>query len=106
MRSIPDLKLISPADGLGVASLIWMFETESPAYIRLTGGTNNPVIYPEDRTFDIGQAIELETGTDLTIFATGSMVFQSLRAAEELAKHGVSVLCGICIPSSLSIRML
>ena len=91
LRSIPNLKLISPADGLGLAkALFGCLEQDSPAYIRLTGGANNPVIYSQDSVFKIGQANELKFGDDITIFATGTMVAQSLIVAEKLAEHNVS----------------
>ena len=52
---------------------------DKPVYIRLTGGSNNPIVYHDDINFKIGKAIEIETGNDLTIFATGTMVFKALK---------------------------
>ncbi len=78
LRSIPNLKILSPA------------EIGKPVYIRLTGGSNNPIVYHDDINYKIGEAIEVETGNDLTIIATGTMVFQSLQAAKILSQKGIS----------------
>ena len=91
LRSIPNLTILSPADGVGIVKSVFAAaEADMPVYIRLTGGSNNPIVYHDDINFKIGKAIELETGNDLTIFATGTMVFQSLEAAKILAEKGIS----------------
>ena len=91
LRSIPNLRLVSPADGLGVArTLINCIEQPSPTYIRLTGGAGNPIVYQEDCNLVSNKAIQLRSGQDLTIFASGSMVFQSLVVADLLSNHGLS----------------
>ncbi len=91
LRSIPNLTILSPADGVGIVKAVYAAaEYHRPVYIRLTGGSNNPIVYNEDINFKIGEAIEIETGNDLTIFANGTMVFQSLAAAKILAQKGIS----------------
>jgi transketolase len=91
LRSIPNLRLVSPADGLGVArTLINCIEQPSPTYIRLTGGTGNPIVYQEDCDLVPNKSLQLRSGQDLTIFASGSMVFQSLIVADLLSNHGLS----------------
>lgn len=91
LRSLPNLKIISPADGVSVACAIKScLEQEAPCYIRLTGETNNSIVYEESYDFKIGQAINIKSGKDLTIFATGSVVHNCLLAAERLAQHGIS----------------
>ena len=91
LRSIPNLRLVSPADGLGVArTVISCIEQDTPTYIRLTGGANNPTVYAEDFNLVLNEPVQLMSGKDVTIFASGSMVFQSLVASDLLAKHGVS----------------
>ncbi len=91
LRSIPNLIILSPADGVGIVKAVFAAaETDRPVYIRLTGGSNNPIVYQDDINFKIGEAIEVETGNDLTIFATGTMVFQSLEASKILAQEGIS----------------
>jgi len=91
LRSIPNLRIVSPADGLGVAkTIIDCMEQCSPTYIRLTGGAGNPVIYKNSSEMVTDKAVHLRSGRDVTIFASGSVVFQSLAAADLLAKFGVS----------------
>lgn len=91
MRSIPNITVISPADCCETvkATLASVNHHES-VYIRLTGGTKNPIVYNEDYEFEIGKAVTLREGTHITIIASGSMVSKSLNAAEQLMKHGIS----------------
>jgi len=90
LRSIPNLTILSPADGVGIMKAVFASaKSDQPTYIRLTGGSNNPIVYDEDINFKIGEAIEIEAGNDLTIFATGTMVFQSIQAAKILAQSGI-----------------
>jgi len=91
LRSIPNLTILSPADGVSIVKAVFAAaESDQLVYIRLTGGSNNPIVYHEDISFKIGEAIEIEAGDDLTIFATGTMVFNSLQAAKILAQKGIS----------------
>ena len=85
MRSIPGMTVLSPADCGEVAKCVFAAaRIPGPVYIRLTGSSNNPVDFNEDYDFTIGKAIELSKGEDITIFATGSMVFKSIEAAKIL----------------------
>ena len=65
-------------------------EYAGPMYIRLTGGTNNPIVNKEDYNFQIGKAITLKEGSDITIIGTGTMVHPSLEAAGILEQSGIS----------------
>ena len=85
MRSIPNLTVVSPADcGEIVKTVFAASEYEGPMYIRLTGEANNPVVYKEDYNFEIGKAITLREGSEITIIANGTMVYESLEAAKIL----------------------
>ena len=91
LRSIPNLTILSPADGVGIfKSVFAAAEHDKPTFIRLTGGASNPIVYKEDVDYKIGKAIEIMSGEDLTIFATGTMVNNSLQAANILAEKGIS----------------
>ena len=91
LRSIPGITIISPADSLEtVKALEKAVKSESPSYIRLTGSSNNPIVYKEDYDFEIGKSITLKQGKDITIFGTGSMVYQSLEAAKILEGKKIS----------------
>ena len=91
MRSIPNLTVVSPADcGEIVKTVFAAADHEGPMYIRLTGETNNPIVYEEDYNYKIGKAITLREGSEITIFANGTMVYESLEAAKILEKVGIS----------------
>ena len=90
MRSIPNLTVVSPADcGEIVKTVFAAAEYEGPMYIRLTGETNNPIVYEDDYNFEIGKAITLCEGSEITIFSNGTMVYESLEAAKLLASEGL-----------------
>ncbi|HAX96050.1 MAG TPA: transketolase [Prolixibacteraceae bacterium] len=91
MRSIPNMTVVSPADCAEIVKAVFAAsEYEGPMYIRLTGAANNPIVYKEDYNFEIGRAITLREGTDITIIASGTMVYESLEAAKILESQSVS----------------
>jgi transketolase len=91
MRSVPGLTVLSPADGLSLVKFIDMaYESKDPMYIRLTGTINNPIVYDKDTEFKIGKANILKQGNDVAIIATGSMVYESIKAASYLEKKNIS----------------
>ena len=92
MRSIPNMTVVSPADCAEIVKTIFAAaEYPHPMYIRLTGAVGFPVVYEDDYDFQIGKAIEIKPGTDVSIVATGSMVYESLEAAKILQEEGISV---------------
>jgi len=91
MRAVPGLTVISPADGGEIVKSVQaLVRHEGPVFMRLTGAMNNPVVYREDYPFEIGKAVPLQDGTDVAIFACGTMVFEALEAAKRLAAQGIS----------------
>lgn len=91
LRAMPNLVILSPADGLEIVKATWAAaEYKGPVYIRLTGGKNNPIVYTRDYEFTIGKAVTLREGGDLTLIATGAMVAQSLAAAGMLKEKGIA----------------
>ncbi|MDB3918048.1 transketolase [bacterium] len=91
MRSIPNITVVSPADcGEIFKTIFAAAEYEGPMYIRLTGGINNPIVYKEEYNFEIGKAITLREGTEITLIANGTMVYESLEAAKLLELEGLS----------------
>ena len=91
MRSIPNIVILSPADCTeSIKAIIAASKIDDPVYIRLTGSMPNPVVYNEDYDYQIGKAITLREGTDIVIYATGTMVYNSLKAAEMLEEQGIS----------------
>lgn len=91
MRSIPNLTVVSPADCSEIIKTVFAAaEFPGPMYIRLTGEVNNPVVYTDDYDFEIGKAITLRNGSDISIIANGTMVYESLEAAKLLEIEGFS----------------
>lgn len=92
MRTIPNMVVINPADGVEAkAAVLKAAEYNGPVYIRL-GRSKVPVIFnEEDYKFEIGKGIMLEDGTDATIIATGVMVSAALEASKKLAEEGIRV---------------
>ena len=91
LRSIPGITIISPADSLEtVKALEAAVKSENSTYLRLTGSSNNPIIYNKDYEFKIGKSITLREGKDITIFCAGAMVHQSLKVAEILESKNIS----------------
>jgi transketolase len=90
MRSIAGLGVVAPADTTALAAALRAtVDHEGPLYFRIGRG-RDPVVY-ERLDFELGTAVAHDRGSDLTIFATGSMVHPSLAAAEALRGRGHSV---------------
>lgn len=90
MRAIPNLTVVSPADCTEIVKVVEAAaKYEGPMYIRLTGGVNNPIVYEKDYEYKIGKAIRLREGGDIAIVCSGTMVYQSLKAAEILAESNI-----------------
>ncbi len=91
MRSIPGMVIINPADDIEArAAVLAAAETDGPVYMRF-GRLAVPRIFDEDYKFEIGKAVTLKEGTDVTIIATGLMVKEAIEAAEILEAEGISV---------------
>lgn len=92
LRSIPNITIISPADCLEtVKAFSASLRHPESTYIRLTGGSNSPIINSEDYNFEIGKGVILKEGTDVTIFGAGSILNECVMAANELEKQKISV---------------
>jgi transketolase len=88
--SLPGFTVLSPADEVSMKALVRAAAAHSgPVYIR-AGRPKVPVIYQPGQTFTIGKAEELVAGTDVAIIATGLLVAEAIRAAEQLSSEGVS----------------
>jgi transketolase len=91
MRSIPGITVLSPADCTETAKAInAALECNGPVYIRLTGGGSNPAVYKDDYAYKIGKAIKLKEGNDVSLIATGTMVYACLDVASKLEEQGIS----------------
>lgn len=91
MRSIPGMVVLNPSDGVSAKKAIEAaIEMDGPCYVRL-GRASVPVIYDEDLDFEIGKGITVQDGKDVTVIATGIMVNEAMKAAEQLKAEGISV---------------
>lgn len=89
MRSLPNMTVIVPADGVETEKALQaIVDYQGPVYLRL-GRPAVPVLYDDSYSFEIGKASVLRTGEDVSIIAAGIMVSKALEAAELLAEEGI-----------------
>lgn len=90
MKMLPGLTVINPCDyNQTKAATKAIANMEGPVYLRF-GRPKVPNFMSEDEPFVIGKAIKLEEGSDVTIFATGHLVWPALEAAKALSDKGIS----------------
>lgn len=90
MKMLPGMTVINPCDyNQTKAATIAIAEYEGPVYLRF-GRPAVPNFTPADQKFEIGKAVKINDGSDVTIIATGHLVWESILAGEELAKQGIS----------------
>lgn len=90
MKMLPGFAVVVPCDyNQTKAATIAIAQHYGPVYLRF-GRPNWPVFTPADAPFELGKAQLLSPGTDITLFATGHMVWQSIEAARALAAEGFS----------------
>jgi transketolase len=90
MKMLPGMTVINTCDyNQTKAATIAIAEHEGPVYLRF-GRPKVPVFMPANEKFVIGKAIQLTEGTDVTIVATGHLVWEALQASEQLEAMGIS----------------
>ena len=90
MRSIPNMTVVVPADGIEAEKMIFAAaDFNGPMYIRL-GRSAVPTIFEEDYKFEIGKGVVLRDGNDVTIIACGIMVNEALIAADILKEENIN----------------
>ncbi len=90
MKMLPGMTVINTCDyNQTKAATIAIADFEGPVYLRF-GRPVVPVFMPENEKFEIGKAIQLTEGTDVTIVATGHLVWEALKASEQLEALGIS----------------
>lgn len=90
MKMLPGMTVINTCDyNQTKAATIAIAEHDGPVYLRF-GRPKVPVFMPTDEKFEIGKAVKLTEGTDVTIVATGHLVWESLQAVEKLEEEGIS----------------
>lgn len=90
MRTIPGMEVIAPCDSYeAVMAFEYAVNCKHSVYIRLFGGTAIPTVFNEEKAFEGGKAIKMREGKDVQMIATGSMVGNALKVAEELSAEGI-----------------
>lgn len=90
MKMLPGMTVINTCDyNQTEAATLAIAEHQGPVYLRF-GRPKVPNFTPIDQNFEIGKGVLLQEGTDVTIVATGHLVWEALQAAEELQKNGIS----------------
>ena len=90
MKMLPGMTVINTCDyNQTKAATLAIADFDGPVYLRF-GRPKVPVFMPTDEPFQIGKGIQLTEGTDVTIVATGHLVWESLQAAEQLEAAGIS----------------
>lgn len=90
MKMLPGMTVINPCDyNQTKAATIAIADHHGPVYLRF-GRPSWPVFMPEGE-FEIGKAVMMNEGTDLTIIATGHLVWKAVEAAKQLEEEGISV---------------
>ncbi|MEP7264328.1 MAG: transketolase C-terminal domain-containing protein, partial [Bacteroidota bacterium] len=89
MRMLPGMTVINPCDfNQTKAATIAIAKHFGPVYLRF-GRPTVPVFTPADQIFEIGKAVMLNEGSDVTIIATGHLVWKAIEAGEILAQKGI-----------------
>ncbi len=91
MRMLPEMVVINPCDynqtkAATIAAAAW----NGPVYLRF-GRPGVPNFTPADQKFEIGKAIKLNDGDDVTVIATGHLVWEAIQAAKRLEELGMTV---------------
>jgi transketolase len=90
MKMLPHMTVINPCDfNQTKAATIAIAEYEGPVYLRF-GRPAVPNFTPADQKFEIGKAVMLNEGTDVTILATGHLVWKAIEAGHKLAEKGIN----------------
>ena len=91
MRALPNMKVLCPSDDVETKYLIEQIsKIKGPVYVRLAR-LATPGIYEENQTFEIGKAVQIGEGTDATVFATGVVVPEAIKAKELLEEEGIYI---------------
>lgn len=90
-RTLANMVVIAPADSVEVEKVMRAVnQYDGPVYIRLARDAY-PYLFEEDYEFEIGKAVTLREGKDVSIISTGTQTSRSVEAAERLAEKGISV---------------
>lgn len=90
MRSFPNMTVIVPADvDEAYKAALATLDIDGPVYLRLGGRVEEPSVTDPQAPFQLGKAVWLRPGNDVTVIACGCMVELAVRASETLSKEGI-----------------
>ncbi len=90
MRALPNMVVLAPCDSMEAAkATLAMAKDLRPNYMRVTREAT-PILTTDKTPFQIGRAYIFRAGKDVSLIATGTMTYQAMKAAEALAKDGIS----------------
>lgn len=91
MRGLPNMTVIVPGDYEQTRQAVrFAAEYDGPVYIRLSR-MNVPIVFGSDYKFSLNKAVVLKEGTDVTLFVTGDILAEVLKASEILEEKGLSI---------------
>ena len=91
MKMLPGMVVINPCDyNQTKAATIAIAEHNGPVYLRF-GRPAVPIFTDKNQIFEIGKAINLTEGSDITVVATGHLVWEALEASKDLLEKGISI---------------
>jgi len=89
MRALPNMTVVAPGDPIETAlATRAIIEWPGPCYLRL-GKAREPVVHQTPPDFQIGKAITMRDGSDVTLITTGGILFNAIQAAEQLTRYGI-----------------
>jgi transketolase len=90
MRSLPNMTVIVPADvNEAYRATLATLDIDGPVYLRLGGRSEEPPVGDPEAPFRLGKAVQLRSGTDVTVIACGALVEMALRASDMLKAQGI-----------------
>jgi transketolase len=89
MRTLPNMTVVVPGDPVEARLATHAIASSfGPCYLRL-GKNGESIIHDAEPTFELGKAIELTVGNDVTFIACGSILYNAVEAAKRLREHGI-----------------
>jgi transketolase len=91
MRAMANMTVVAPVDEVETRSALRVIiEYDGPVYFRLTR-PNSPILFDDDYEFELGKAVTVREGADVTVFSTGTQTSRAYEAAGVLALDGIDV---------------
>lgn len=89
LRALPNMTVVAPGDPLEAAAATRAIaEQIGPCYLRL-GRTGDPNAHQQAPDFQIGKALRIRDGGDITLIASGGMLYNTVQAAQQLSRQGI-----------------